>query len=136
MRAPLDALPDQEDDLDVSVERKPAHDWLAHWGLGLILGALAGIAPLALGTIGLALAVPVVLWSIADRPRLAALSGSLIGVGAAWLIVWLRLVEACPAISTATEGCEGPDLSAFIVLPVGLLVAGGLLSVLNLRPRT
>jgi hypothetical protein len=101
---------------------------LAHWIAGLLAGAIAGIAPLALGTLGLALAIPVVLWAIVDRPRGVALAGALVGVGAAWLVMWARATQWCAGPNTASEGCVGPDLGATIAVPVIVLAAGGLLS--------
>jgi hypothetical protein len=101
---------------------------LGHWLLGLLGGVVAGIAPLALGTAGFALAVPVVAWSLVDRPRGVALGAALVGVGAAWLVVWSRAVQQCIGPSTASDGCVAPDLSGLLAVPIVVLVAGGLVS--------
>jgi len=111
-----------------STERYPARAPLTHWFLGLIVGGIAGIAPVALGTLGLVLAIPVVLWALVDRPRGVALGGALIGVGATLLIVWGGAVQLCAGPNTATDGCVAPDLGALIVVPIIVLATGGLIS--------
>ena len=108
-------------------ERGAAREALAHWLLGLLVGGIAGIAPLVLGTIGLALAIPVVLWSLVDRPRGAALGGTLVGIGATWFVVWGRALQACTGPNTATDGCVGPDLGGLSVIPIVVLAIGGLM---------
>lgn len=105
-----------------------SRDALSHWFLGLLVGGIAGIAPLALGVFGLVLAVPVLLWALVDRPRGVALGGALVGIGATWFVVLGRVIQACAGPNTATEGCVGPDLSGLILLPVVMLVVGGLVS--------
>ncbi len=109
-------------------ERAAGREALIHWFLGLLVGGIVGIAPLALGTIGLALAVPVVVWSLVDRPHGVALGGALVGVGVTWFAVWGRAVQWCVGPNTATEGCVGPDLSGLIVVPIVVLAVGGLIS--------
>jgi hypothetical protein len=99
-----------------------------HWFLGLLVGGLAGLAPLGLGTLGLLLAIPVVLWTLTDRPRGVALGGALVGVGVAWFVGWGRAMQACVGPNTATDGCVGPDLSGLQAVPIVLLAVGGLIS--------
>ena len=101
---------------------------VTHWFLGLLVGGIAGIAPLALGVLGLVLAVPVVLWALVNRPRGVALGGALIGMGAVWMVVTNRIIQACAGPNTASDGCVGPDLSGLILLPIVMLAAGGLIS--------
>jgi len=105
-----------------------SRDALTRWFLGLLVGGVAGIAPLALGTLGLVLAVPVVLWALVDRPRGVALGGAMVGTGAVWLVVLGRIIQSCAGPNTATEGCVGPDLSGLILLPIMMLAMGGLVS--------
>ncbi len=111
-----------------ATERGAAREALTHWFLGLLVGGIAGIAPLVLGTLGLILAVPVVLWSLVDRPRGVALGGALVGVGVAWFVVWGRAIQSCAGPNTATDGCVGPDLSGLIAVPIIVLALGGLIS--------
>jgi hypothetical protein len=108
--------------------RDATREALTHWFLGLLVGGIAGIAPLALGTLGLVLALPVVLWASVDRPRGVALGGALVGVGAAWFVVWGRAILSCAGPDTATDGCVGQDLSGLIAVPILVLVIGGLTS--------
>ncbi len=109
-------------------DRAAAQEALTHWFLGLLVGGIAGIAPLALGTLGLVLTVPVVLWALVDRPRAVALGGALVGVGVTWFVVWGRAIQSCAGPNTATDGCVGPDLSGLIAVPIVLLAVGGLIS--------
>lgn len=111
-----------------STERAAGREALTRWFLGLLIGGIAGIAPLALGTLGLMLAFAVVLWALVDRPRGVALGGALVGVGGAWFVVWGRAIRSCAGPNTATDGCVGPDLSGLIAAPILVLAVGGLIS--------
>lgn len=88
-----------------------------------------------LGVPGIVLAVPGLLGSIADRPRGAALSGFLSGLGGVWLLVWARVTWACAEVDTATQGCVGPGLAGWWLLPLGLLVLGCLIGLAATRHR-
>jgi uncharacterized membrane protein YcjF (UPF0283 family) len=46
---------------------------LARWSAALALGVVSGLLPLILGTLGLALALPGLVWSLVDRPLGVAL---------------------------------------------------------------
>jgi hypothetical protein len=109
-------------------ERAVGREALIHWFLGLLVGGIVGMAPLALGTIGVALAIPVVLWSLVDRPRGVALGSALVGIGATWFVVWGRALQWCTGPNTATDGCVGPDLAGLSVVPIVMLAVGGLIS--------
>lgn len=106
----------------------PGRALLIRWSAGLALGVVSGLLPLILGTLGVVLAVPGLVWSLANHPRGVALSGFLVGLGATWLVVWARASQAC-GFSTATDGCVGPDLSGWSIVPIAILVAGGLIGV-------
>lgn len=114
-----------------STERAAGREALTHWSLGLLMGGVAGIAPLALGTLGLMLAFPVALWALVDRPRGVALGGALVGVGGAWFVVWGRAIQLCAGPNSPTDGCVGPDLSGLIAVPILVLAVGGLISSLT-----
>lgn len=81
-----------------STERAAARELLTRWLLPLHIGAIAGIGPLALVSLGLALAIAVVLWALEDRPRGVAFGGALVGPGGAWLVVWGRAVQWCAGL--------------------------------------
>lgn len=101
---------------------------LVQWSAGLALGVVSGLLPLVLGTIGLGLALPGLVWSLLAGPRGVAASGFMVGLGSTWLIVWARASQAC-VMSTASEGCSGPDLTGWSVVPIAILVVGGLIGV-------
>jgi hypothetical protein len=114
-----------------STERATGRGALTHWSLGLVVGGVVGIAPLALGTLGLLLAIGVIPWALADRPRGVALGGALVGAGGAWFVVWGHAIQLCPGPNTATDGCVGADLSGLIAVPILVLAVGGLISSLT-----
>lgn len=134
MCAILDALPSAEGDVGGMAHADSGRALLGRWTAGLAVGVVSGLLPLALGTIGLLLAVPGLVWSLADRPRGVAVSGLLAGLGGTWLLVWARASQAC-GVSTATQGCVGPDVNGLILVPIGLLIVGGLLGMATARPR-
>jgi len=113
------------------VTERGGRDWLVHWFLGLLVGGVVGLAPLVIGTVGIALAIPTVLWALLDRPRGSALGSWLVGVGVAWFVVWARVVQSCVGPNTPDQGCVGPDPGWFLAVPVILLAAGGLISFLT-----
>jgi hypothetical protein len=49
-------------------------------------------------------------------------------------VVWVRAGQACGP-NTATEGCVGPDLSGWFVVPIVILVVGGLIGVATAKQR-
>lgn len=114
-------------------EGRAAREALARWFVGLLIGGIAGTAPLVLGTVGLLLAAPVVLWALIDRPRGVVLGGTLVGVGAAWSLVWGRAVRECVSPGSATDGCVGPDVGGLIAVPIIVLACGGLVSLAAAR---
>lgn len=109
---------------------------LRWWFAGLAAGVASGLVPLALGFAGLALMIIVLLWAAVARPRGVVLSGFVTGVGATWLILWGRAMQGCSRANTPSEGCVGPDLSGWSILPLALLVLGGLLAVATSRQRS
>ena len=108
---------------------------LTRWALGFAVGVVSGLVPLLLGTLGLALALPGAIACLAARPRGVPLSGFLTGLGATWLVVWARATQMCVGVNAATDGCEGPDLAGWSVVPIAILVAGGALAVVTALRR-
>ena len=106
---------------------------LVRWLSAFAVGVLSGLLPLVLGVLGILLAVPVLVLSAVIVPRTVSLSGFLAGLGATWLVVWGRAIQACAGPNTPTEGCVGPDLSAWSAVPIVILVIAGLLAVASLR---
>lgn len=104
---------------------------LRWWLVGLAAGVAVALVPLALGVIGFALLIIVLVWPSLARPRGVVLSGLLIGVGATWLLLWARVAQGCSGANNPSEGCVGPDLSGWSLLPIALLAAGGLLAVVT-----
>jgi hypothetical protein len=105
---------------------------LMRWFSAFAVGVLSGLLPLVLGVFGLFLAVPALVLIAAIVPRTVSLSGFLAGLGATWLVVWGRAIQACGP-NTPTDGCVGPDLSGWSAVPIVILVIAGLLATASLR---
>lgn len=105
---------------------------LTRWLSAFAVGVLSGLLPLVLGVLGLLLAVPALVLIAAIVPRTVSLSGFLAGLGATWLVVWGRAIQACGP-NTPTDGCVGPDLSSWSAVPIVILVIAGLLATASLR---
>jgi len=105
---------------------------LAHWLLGVAIGAIVGVG-LFLGPAGFVLALPVVVWVIVDRPRGMALGGVVIGLGVTWFVVWTRLALTCSGPETTSDGCVGPDVRHLIVVSIILILVGALASSIAIR---
>lgn len=111
------------------METVPQTPVLVRWLTGLAVGVVSGLLPLVLGAIGILLAVSGLGWAVFARPRGVPLSGFLAGLGATWLIVWARAIQACGGANTATDGCVGPDLSGWSIVPIVVLALAGLIAV-------
>ena len=116
--------------MTVSRESAPRLRW---WLAGLGVGIAAGLTPLVVVVLGLAIALLGLVWAALARPRGVVLSGYLAGLGATWLILWGRLMQHCSGPNTPSQGCVGPDLSGWSVLPIAILVVAGLLAVATSR---
>jgi hypothetical protein len=91
---------------------------------------------LVVGVVGLFLALPGLGWAVFARPRGVPLSGFLAGVGGTWLVVWGRAIQACGGANTATDGCVGPDLSDWSIVPIAVLALAGLIAVVTSLRRS
>ncbi len=127
---PLDALPGSKGHLTVAAGLARRR-MLVRWSTGLAVGVVSGLLPLAIGTLGLALALPGAIWSLVARPRGVALSGFMAGLGGTWLIVWARAMQSCVGVNTPTDGCVGPDLSGWLIVPIAILAAAGAIAVVT-----
>lgn len=119
----------------------PKNTWrglIPWWVAGLLLGVIVAFVPLAQVALGLVIVILAAIWAALRRPRGVVLSGFLAGLGATWAVLLANATLSCSG-STATEGCVGPDLSGWTVVPATLLVAGlalGLVTVSPLLRRT
>lgn len=104
---------------------------LTWWLAGLAAGVAAGLVPLILGFVGFVVIGLVAVVAALMQPRGVVLSGVLAGVGATWLILLSRASLGCSGTNTQTEGCVGPDLSSWLLLPIALLVLAGVLALVT-----
>ena len=98
-----------------------AHDAtpLRGWLLGLVAGALGGLLGISwilpLPGIGL---LPLVV-GILVPPRPFGAAGTLLGWGAIWAALFIRADDACDPAS-----CRGPDITPWLTVSAGLVIAG------------
>lgn len=123
---------------------------LQAWSLTLLIGLFLGVAVFGSGALEgspagtlLALFVPAILlglWVRRHGRSIAAISGLLIGSGAALLIVLYAALERCIAANSATtytvQICVPPDITAPLLTRVALILGGLILAVISLRRET
>lgn len=107
-----------------------------NWLAGLVMGVSGGFLVLIFPTLGVLLIGLGVIGILRARQREAGASGLLIGIGAIILTLLVRAQMECQAFDAVpNQGCEAPDITPYVVLAGGLLVAGVLVSVVALRRR-
>ena len=99
-------------------------------------GVAAGLVPLAIGFLGVLVMGLVLVWAAIAHPRFVVLSGVFAGIGATWLVLASRATFRCSGANTATEGCVGPDLSGWWMLPFVFLVLASALALVAALRRT
>lgn len=100
--------------------------------VGLVLGAMAGLAFILAG---LGTGIPgLVIWTwvIAKRPRFASASGGLIGFGVVWLLVIAQSTWGC----ANDAWCSQVDVTPTIWLAAALISAGIVLGLATWRHLT
>src|SRR5262245_43166595 len=101
-------------------------DWLAGLAVGAAAGFLFWLFPLGAALV-LAGFVAVAAW---QRRLAAGLSGALVGVGGVWLVVLARSVLSCAEFDALPNSeCGQPDLSAWFIAGLAMLVVGTSLAV-------
>jgi hypothetical protein len=106
-------------------------DWLA----GLTVGAAAGLLVAISPVFGIALALAFVVGAARTRSG-AGVAGILVGLPAIWLIAVGVATLACQRFDAgAGQECRAPDLTAWALIALGLLVAGLVGSVAVSRRR-
>ncbi len=105
------------------------------WLAGLAAGVAAALLPLAIGFLGIAITGLTLAWAAITRPRLVVLSGVCAGIGATWLALSSRASLGCSGANTATEGCVGPDLSGWWLVPIAFLILAGVLALMTALRR-
>jgi hypothetical protein len=93
------------------------------WWIGLVTGVAGGAGTLLAGSIGGVLGIVAILLAVAETPRGGAVGGVLVGLGAAWLVLFGRAVVGC------REDCVAPDLAPWLAIAVVLLALGIVVSV-------
>lgn len=98
------------------------------WLSGLVLGAVSGLALLALGTIGLALVVASALLILVKGPRALPAAGFVSGLGLVWTALLARVALTCVA-----PGCEAGDIGGWVAKAATIFVIGLVASAFALR---
>jgi len=97
--------------------REPGPGWLT----GVVVGAAGALLILLGGTLGVAAFALLVVSVLARPDRRSALAGLPVGFGSVILALLLRADLAC-----RPDECLAPDVTGWIALAVGCLLAGGL----------
>jgi hypothetical protein len=97
-----------------------------NWFAGLALGASAGVLLGVMPTFGVVILTAFLIPAAGSEHGRAAASGLLVGMAATWLGLVLAAEARCAAFDAGpNQGCVAPDLTGWVVLAGGLLVAGG-----------
>lgn len=94
------------------------------WLAGVVVGATGALLLVLAGTLGVAAWALLIVSLVARPDRPPALAGLPVGFGAVILALLLRAESAC-----RPGECVAPDVTGWIALGAGCLVAGGLATV-------
>lgn len=108
---------------------RPVHGKGRRWSTGLLTGVVVGVASLVAGPIAGAFGMMALLAAAATPPRGAAVGGALLGFGSAWLALFLSADARCG------PDCVGPDLTPWLLVAVGALAIGAVLTAMAWRSR-
>ena len=101
------------------------------WLAGLLVGAAGALLLVLGGVLGVAAMALLAVALVARRDGRAGLAGLPVGFGSVILALLLRAESACQP-----GECVSPDVTGWIALAIGCLVAGALATVaLMARPR-
>jgi hypothetical protein len=110
-------------------DRPSRRTW--RWLAGLVVGATGALLLVLAGTLGVAAWALLIVSLVARPDRSPALAGLPVGFGAVILALLLRAESAC-----RPGECVAPDVTGWIALVSGCLIAGGLATIgLAVRSR-
>jgi len=89
------------------------------WLIGAVAGAVAGLALLIGGVLGLVPLLLLAFWAAAGPARAAAAAGIMTGIGGCVLALTVRAELAC-----TPDSCVGPDLTTWYVFVLAVLGLG------------
>jgi hypothetical protein len=106
------------------------------WLPGLVVGASCGFLFWLFPAAAVLLLVVFLAVAAWQRRFAVGLSGALAGVGGTWLVLLARSVMECARFDAAPgQECVQPDLGAWFMGGVAMLVIGTILAVVGLRRR-
>jgi hypothetical protein len=110
---------------------------LSHWVLGVVLGVLVGGTTLVMGTLGLLVVVPAIIWAAFERARPFGLAGLLVGLGVGVVGLLAAAAARCAGLDASADGlvhgCSGPDLTPLLAFSVALIAIGVAVTFVGLR---
>lgn len=107
--------------------------------VGLLAGVVAGFSMFILGTLTVFVGVPLLVIGVFIPPRLLGAAGTLIGLGATWLVVFGPVATTCrpPDCSTGGSGETAfATVGPWLAVAAACLVAGLVLLVIGLARRS
>ncbi len=115
---------------------RSGHPRFTNWLAGLVAGTSSGLLVLVVPTLGVALVALGAIGVLRARPRVAGVSGLLVGIGAIIVALLIRAQMACEAFDAVPmQGCEAPDITPYLALGGGSLAAGLILSAVAIVGR-
>lgn len=104
----------------MTTPRSTRSGWLAGLTVGAAAGLLFGVWP----TFGIGIAGAFAAGALWTRQP-AGLSGLLVGLPATWLLAVAGAMVSCARFDAgAGQECRPPDVTGWVIVAVGLLVAG------------
>jgi uncharacterized membrane protein len=112
------------------VEHMKQRRGLSNWIAGVVVGVAAGVLTLIFPTLGWLIVAAFLLGLIRAVPRVPAVGGLFLGLGAAWLVLLVRSHVECQAFDAApNQECGDPDIGRWLAFGGVLLAIGVLVSV-------
>jgi hypothetical protein len=110
------------------MRRLATHDDLHAWLVGIVGGLTIGLLALALATVGFLLVAALIAGAALNRPRLASVGGTTLGLGFGYLFLFGLAASRC-----AAPACVGPDPTPWVWIDVVLLSIGVIVSLVAWR---
>ena len=93
------------------------------WLVGITAGMVVGLLALGLAALGALLVIALVVGAAINRPHLASVGGTLVGLGIGYLYFLNLAIARCESPS-----CDAPDATPWLVIDLAMFGTGVVLS--------